>query len=906
MKQRNIILILYTVLLIFITNCKKEANYWLTETGSSSIDSAKVTFNGSIVMEGDQDGSEYGICYSLTNSNPTLVDSFKSVGQAKELGEYSSTLQLLPPGKYSYCSYLKGKEKTQYGEVKTITVVPYAYLKNLPGKLEPEADTIKIVLSNNLPLTATSNTLWVRLASNTIKTGYLQTIELMVDSNTTQTDRSANVLLTAEGINQNISISQKLLIVLPTVTTSDISAITATTANCGGDITFNGGADIQERGVCWSTSMNPTIENDKSSDGFGTGEYTSLLTGLTDNTTYYVRSYASNSKGLAYGQQKEFTTKAITKPIITTTATAEILYTSATSGGNLTYDGGAAVTDKGVCWNTTGNPAFSDNKLSAGKGSGVFASKLTGLQENTTYYIRAFAINYKGTSYGEQQTFTTKEITVPVITTDAASNISYTIATSGGNITSDGGTAVTARGVCWNTTGNPTVTDTKTSDGTGVGSYTSNLSSLADGTTYYLRAYAINSKGNSYGAEKTLTTITITVPVLTTTLASNISFTSATSGGNITSDGGSVVTARGICWNTSGNPTLSDSKSSDGTGIGTFTSNLLSLIDGTVYYIRAYSTNSKGTAYGMQQTFSSISSIKPTLNTNPVINITSTTASCGGNITNDGGASILERGVCWSTIPNPSILDNKSIDGNLTESYTSSLSGLVSNTIYYVKAYATNKMGTNYGNEVSFMTLGPDGTIGSMSDIDGNDYKTVVIGTQVWMAENMKTTKYNDGTAIPLVANNHSWYNLTSEGYCWHDNPIFVNDYGAYYNWYVVNTQKLCPIGWHVPSDSEWSILTTYLGGESISGGKLKEIGLTHWTSDNIADNSYGFTALPGGFRNGLYGSFVWTRTYGYWWSASEFDNTNAYFRSMFSGDIAVIKNNWSKKFGFSVRCIKD
>jgi uncharacterized protein (TIGR02145 family) len=749
-------------------------------------------------MEGDQDGSEYGICYSLTTTNPTLVDSFKNVGQAKELGEYSSTLQLLPPGKYSYCSYLKGKEKTQYGEVKTITVVPYAYLKNLPGKLEPEADTIKIVLSNNLPLTATSNTLWVRLASNTIKTGYLQTIELMVDSNTTQTDRSANVLLTAEGINQNISISQKLLIVLPTVTTSVISAITATTASCGGNITFNGGADIQERGVCWSTSMNPTLENDKTSDGFSSGEYSSYLTGLTENTTYYVRAYTGNSKGIAYGQQKVFTTTAITKPVITTLAATEIEYTSATIGGNVTYDGGAAVTDKGVCWNTSGNPTVSDNKLSAGKGSGDFASKLTGLQENTTYYIRAFAINNKGTSYGEQQTFTTKEITVPILTTKAASNISYTSATSGGNITSDGGATITTRGVCWNITGNPTITDNKTSDGNGTGAFTSNLSSLTDGTKYYVRAYATNSKGTSYGAEQTLTTSAITTPIITTTAISNISYTSATSGGNITSDGGASVTARGVCWNTTGIPTITDNKTSDGAGSGTFTSNLFGLKESTTYYIRAYALNHKGIIYGQEISLS---------------------------------------------IPDA-----------------------------------------------------------PLKDIDGNIYNIVTIGTQTWMADNLRTTKYNDGASIPNVIDNTSWAAQSTPAYCWYNNDsaIYANPYGALYNWYAVNTGKLCPLGWHVPSNIEWTILMNYIGGENVAGGKLKEKGTTHWNSQNTGTDDYGFKGIPGAYRTNSFAAWGFDAE---WWSSSV-SNFGMWQILSYSNSL---DNHVSENYiGASVRCVRD
>jgi uncharacterized protein (TIGR02145 family) len=622
-----------------------------------------------------------------------------------------------------------------------------------------------------------------------------------------------------------------------------------------------------------------------------------------------VRSYASNSKGLAYGQQKEFTTKAITKPIITTTATAEILYTSATSGGNLTYDGGAAVTDKGVCWNTTGNPTVSDNKLSAGKGSGVFASKLTGLQENTTYYIRAFAINYKGTSYGEQQTFTTKEITVPILTTTAASNISYTTATSGGNITSDGGVDVTARGVCWNTTGNPTIADNKTADGTGTGSYTSNLLSLIDGTIYYVRAYATNSKGTSYGAEQTLTTTSITVPIITTSAVSNILYTSATSGGNIISDGGVAVTARGVCWNKTGNPTVTDTKTSDGTGAGSYTSNLSSLTDGTTYYVKAYATNSKGTSYGVQQTLTTTAITAPILTTTAANNISYTTATSGGNIAFDGGAVVTARGVCWNTTGNPTIADSKTSDGTGIGSYSSNLTSLTDGTVYFIRAYASNSKGINYGTESSFSTISMPSN--AVKDIDGNIYTTVVIGTQTWMAENLKTTKYDDGTAIPNVTNGLVWSGLTTGAYCWynHDAAKYKATYGALYNGYVVNTGKLCPTNWHIPSQAEWDVLISFLGGVNLAAGKLKESGTAHWGYPNTgADNSSGFTALPGGVYSSYYGTFNDIGGTGNYLSSSEVNGRSdwVWVCVFFNSSNLTGLINDGKTTGNSVRCIKD
>jgi len=208
-----------------------------------------------------------------------------------------------------------------------------------------------------------------------------------------------------------------------------------------------------------------------------------------------------------------------------------------------------------------------------------------------------------------------------------------------------------------------------------------------------------------------------------------------------------------------------------------------------------------------------------------------------------------------------------------------------------------------------------------LKDIDGNYYNTVKIGTQIWMAENLKTTKYADGTAIPLVNTTSTWDALTatSKAYCWYNDDIANKaTYGALYTWAAAmndaasvttnpsGIQGVCPTGWHLPSDAEWTQLTTYLGGESDAGGKLKETGTTHWTSPNIsATNETGFTALPGGFRS-TNGTFSNIGNYGYWWSASEYDTTYAWYRFMYNNVSIVYRSYKNKEVGYTVRCLRD
>lgn len=310
--------------------------------------------------------------------------------------------------------------------------------------------------------------------------------------------------------------------------------------------------------------------------------------------------------------------------------------------------------------------------------------------------------------------------------------------------------------------------------------------------------------------------------------------------------------------------------------------------------------------------------VLPVLTTTVVTEITQTTAISGGEISFDGGSTITERGVCWGESQDPTIAENKTIDGEGTGAYTSALTGLKANTTYYIRAYATNSNGTGYGNETSFKTtesnngnivFNPAITYGTVTDIDGNTYKTVNIGTQTWMAENLRTTKYNDGTAIPNVTDATAWSALNSGAYCNYDNdPDKVNTYGRLYNWYAVNTGKLCPAGWHVATDAEWTTLTNYLGGENNAGSKLRETGILHWENPNDgATNESGFTALPGGERDGG-GSFYMIGTGASWWSSTIYSSNNnwAMFWYMDSTSSRFYRAPVHQRLGNSIRCVKN
>ncbi|MEY1639586.1 FISUMP domain-containing protein [Tenuifilum osseticum] len=896
----------------------------LTTAAVTSITATTATSGGNITSDGGFDITARGVVWSASE-NPTTTSNLGVTSDGAGTGSYTSSLTNLQPGTVYYVrAYATNSVGTAYGnqlsfttqdgvialtttEVTSITPTSAVSGGSITSDGGAPITARGIVWSTTENPTTSSN---LGMTTDGTGTGNFSSNLTNLQPGTVYYVRAyaTNSVGTIYGNQQTFTTQYDL----PELNTTAVGSITATTATSGGNITSDGGSTITARGVVWSTSENPTTISNlgMTTDGTGTGNFSSNLSNLQPGMVYYVRAYATNSVGTAYGNQLSFTTQdgAIT---LSTNAVTSIAATSAVSGGSITSDGGAPINARGVVWSTSQNPTTSSNlgMTTDGTGTGSFTSNLVNLQPATVYYIRAYATNSVGTVYGNQQTFTT-QCDLPKLSTTAVGSITATTATSGGNITSDGGAPITARGVVWSTTENPTTSNNLgiATNGTGTGSFTSNLTNLQPGTVYYVRAYATNSVGTAYGNQLSFTTQDGAI-TLSTNAVTSITATSAASGGSITSDGGAPINARGVVWSTFENPTLESNSgmTTDGVGTGNFSSNLTNLQPGTVYYVRAYATNSVGTAYGNQQTFTTHDGL-PVLTTAAVTSITPTTAACGGNITSDGGFAITARGVVWSTSENPTTSSNLGMtnDGTGMGNFSSNLTNLQPGTVYYVRAYTTNSYGTQYGNQVSFTTP-VDGPGGTITDADGNTYNTIWINGRQWMKENLKTTRYNDGTAIPLVTDKTAWAALSTPAYCWYNNDqtTYGNTYGALYNWYTVNTGNLCPTGWHVPTDAEWTTLLDYVGGDSIAGTKLKATSgwYVNYGMGNGTDN-FGFSALPGGVRTGGY--FSSEGLDGHWWTSTEEDVSNALGWKMIWDLERVLSSTAYKEMGFSVRCIKD
>jgi uncharacterized protein (TIGR02145 family) len=320
----------------------------------------------------------------------------------------------------------------------------------------------------------------------------------------------------------------------------------------------------------------------------------------------------------------------------------------------------------------------------------------------------------------------------------------------------------------------------------------------------------------------------------------------------------------------------------------------------------------------------------PEVTTSEVTNITTTSAIAGGNITSDGGLPVTARGVIWSASENPTLLANDgfTIDGIGIGEFISNLSGLDYGTNYYVKAYAGSDVGVTYSSEVIFTTESrgwgpPCPGMPTLTDIDGNIYNTVLMGQQCWMKENLKTTTYKNSTPIPNMTDDSTWLNLTTGAYVWYDNDInWKDNYGALYNWYAtVDTNGLCPTGWHVPNRMEWLALISYTGSDSPHGNEMKsclqvnsplggDCSTTEhprWNQHNThyGTDDHGFSCLPGGFR-GFSGGFGGIGNSAYFWSSTEYslESSWTYFLLYSYGSVSFFYEN--KPQGFNVRCLRD
>lgn len=289
----------------------------------------------------------------------------------------------------------------------------------------------------------------------------------------------------------------------------------------------------------------------------------------------------------------------------------------------------------------------------------------------------------------------------------------------------------------------------------------------------------------------------------------------------------------------------------------------------------------------------------PYITTNTIENVTDATAVGGGLLT---GEKITHKGLCWSIAPAPDINGHKTDEGAGDTSFESTMTGLLPLTTYYVRAYATNDAGTTYGEEKSFITLPQQQS--QVVDYENNHYKTIQIGNQVWMTENLRVTRYNDGTVIQSITDYNAWNQSTAGAYCYYaNNTGYANTYGVLYNAYAIaDARKLAPVGWHIPTLAEWNQLINHLGGGSDAANKMRIVSPSYWQANSLNTNSSGFSALPAGTRNST--TFSSLTNYAYFWtSTSNTSLSNEYvamdYQYLYTG--TLYKNN-----GMSVRCVKD
>ena len=560
---------------------------------------------------------------------------------------------------------------------------------------------------------------------------------------------------------------------VPTVTTYAVGNISQTTGMSGGIVTSNGGAIVTERGICWSTNHNPTINDNHANNGSGNGDYIITMTNLVPGTTYYVRAYAINSVGIAYGNEVSFTTSQNnTAPTVTTNQVTDITQTTAVSGGNVTSDGGAAVTSRGICWSTSHNPTTSGNHTTNGTGTGSFIADITGLTANTTYYVRAYATNSVGTSYGSEVSFTTEPEQIwpngvlpglfSVSSTQQVNfsqgNLQYQASTNtwrfannqydyigddNSNISSTYSGWIDLFG--WGTSGynhgavcyQPWSTSQTSSDYYAYGDATYNLNNQT-GQADWGYNFIFNG-GNTENVWRTLSNEEWGYILNSRNTNSGIRYAKA----QICGVNGVIIMPDD--WN-SNTYTLN----SVNTYYANFTTNIISATIWNVlesagvvflpaagdrtgssiedagscgdYWSATYGLNTH--SYSMGFSSATLSNDNwwprfrgicvrlvsfqgghiPTVTTN-VTDWTQTTATVEGNVTSDGGTIVTERGICWSTNPNPTISGNHTTNGTGTGSFSATITGLTAYTTYYVRAYAINSAGIAYGNEVSFTTL---------------------------------------------------------------------------------------------------------------------------------------------------------------------------------------------------------
>ena len=490
------------------------------------------------------------------------------------------------------------------------------------------------------------------------------------------------------------------------VNTREANEIKATSVKLHADVQSPDAGEITDRGFYWTANDSAaTVLKNKISLGPGSGEFTYILKNLQAKKAYSFFSYALSDRNNGQGNVKAFSTLEFRVATLSTDTVKNIGITNALMGGEITYDGGKVVTERGLCFSQTKAPTIKDLKIPVGDGEGKFAIVASQLKENTLYYVRAFAINSIGIAYGNERNFTTLDYRLVKLKTNPASDIGMFLATLHGEVFDDGGGHIMERGFLMSLSPNPSLSDMKfVSSQSVVGPMKTVVTELIENTTYYYRSFAKNEKGYSLGNIQSFTTLDIKFPEIVTLPVTNISFTLANYEAEVKYDGGVPILERGFCFSTQPNPTIQDNKYLVSGELGVFKLVMTELQPGTLYYVRSFAKNRKGLQYGNQVSFTTVAYTPPTVITQDVGQVTTQSAQANGQVSDEGNTPVTERGFCFGQNRNPSVNDRKVDLGSGLGGFSYNFSGLSEGTTYYIRAYAINKKGIFYGEEKSFRT----------------------------------------------------------------------------------------------------------------------------------------------------------------------------------------------------------
>lgn len=652
------------------------------------------------------------------------------------------------------------------------------------------------------------------------------------------------------------------------VISDTVSKVTRHEAYCGGNVIADAGLVVTARGVCWATHTEPTIADEFTVDGDSLGEFTSFITGLADTTTYYVRAYATNATGTSYGEQREFRTLGMKKPNVfylqcpfnITRYTAEVHALANYA------DTDEVFTDQGFVIDTLPNVTLETGmRIWARWERGSMDAKLYDLEEGKTYYINAFATNAAGTSYYSQECeFTTITCDTPKVVNYEAPKFEVNITNPSNPVTVifkysayniGGVNYLDSTGYIISTKCDP-LKDTNArvvvylthASQSSVNGVNVRVSGFQKDTKYYFRPFAVNECAKAYGELDSLLTPGAEDAELTTDTVTNILAHSAKVYGTVVTAGKVLVTKQGFCFGKQPAQKFSNANETYNYGTSTwqsvnsvYTSNsggqvddntefnrsIINLEANTTYYVRAFIVRANridtivklDTCYGNDITFTTLPLQLPKVEALPAAGVTQTSANLSGKVTFDGGATTT-RGFCYAKHDNPTIeSDSVTVNGTGEGNFITTINDLTPGTKYYFRAYATNEVGTVVTDVDTFTTIEETTEFicgkSQLKDVDGHLYPTVALGTQCWMAQNLRTTKYADGTSIIEGA-------LTNTSACFYypDKNNKLDIYGYTYNYNAVmrgvmtgssanpsGIQGPCPDGWHVPSKAEVVIM---------------------------------------------------------------------------------------------------